>query len=187
MNLARRRLLMLAPLGVSAIVGVSFWEMLGRMRAGKFDPHAIDNPLVGRALPEFSLPGVAGGQGFSTGDLRAAAARQPVLVNFFWSSCIPCMQEADILGALAGEGLPIWGIACKDDPTRLAKFLDRFGNPFQRIADDRAGRVLIDWGVDGFPESFLIDRAGLVRWHIGGPLSEESVRDELRPALRAMA
>ena len=187
MTLTRRRALMLVPLGLSAVIGVSFWKMLDRMQAGTFDPHAINNPLIGKTLPEFSLPGIAGGAGFSTADLRAAAAKQPVLVNFFWSSCIPCMQEAETLGALAAEGLPIWGVACKDEPARLGKFLDRFGNPFQKIADDRAGRVLIDWGVDGFPESFLVDRTGLVRWHIGGPLSPDNVRDDLRPALRAMA
>ena len=178
---------MLAPLGLSAVIGVSFWKMLDRMSAGKFDPHAINNPLIGKALPNFALPGIAGGAGFSTLDLRAAATRQPVLVNFFWSSCIPCIQEADTLAALAAEGLPIWGVACKDEPARLTKFLDHYGNPFQKIADDRAGRVLIDWGVDGYPESFLIDRAGIVRWHIGGPLSDDSVRNELHPALRAMA
>ena len=187
MTVMRRRLLMLAPLGLSAIVGVSFWEMLNRMSAGKFDPHAINNPLVGKPLPDFNLPGIAGGAGFSTQDLRAAAASRPVLVNFFWSSCIPCMQEADTLGALAAEGLPIWGVACKDEPARLAKFLDHYGNPFQKIADDRAGRVLIDWGVDGYPESFLVDRAGRVAWHIGGPLGDDNVRNDLRPALRAMA
>ena len=141
MTLTRRRALMLVPLGLSAVIGVSFWKMLDRMQSGTFDPHAINNPLVGKPLPDFTLPGIAGGAGFSTADLRAAAAKQPVLVNFFWSNCIPCMQEAETLGALAAEGLPIWGVACKDEPVRLAKFLDRFGNPFQKIADDRAGRV----------------------------------------------
>jgi cytochrome c biogenesis protein CcmG/thiol:disulfide interchange protein DsbE len=187
MILDRRRLLMLAPLGASAVIGVSFWEMLNRMSAGKFDPHAIDNPLVGRKLPEFELPGILDSKGFSTADLRAAAAEKPVLVNFFWSQCIPCMEEAETLAALTAEGIPIWGVACKDTQDGLAKFLARFGNPFQRIADDRAGRVLIDWGVDGFPESFLVDRAGIVRWHIGGPLTADNVRDDLRPALKAMA
>jgi cytochrome c biogenesis protein CcmG/thiol:disulfide interchange protein DsbE len=187
MTLTRRRMLMLAPLAASAVIGISFWEMLSRMSAGKFDPHAIDNPLVGKKLPEFAMPGIAGGQGFSTADLRAAAAKKPVLVNFFWSQCIPCMQEADTIGALAAEGIPVWGIAYKDKPDALVKFLNRFGNPFQRIGDDHAGLVGIDWGVDGFPESFLVDRNGIVRWHIGGPLTDDSVRDELRPALQAIA
>ena len=178
---------MLAPLAASAVIGVSFWEMLSRMSAGKFDPHAIDNPLVGRKLPEFDLPGILSAKGFSTADLRAASAEKPVLVNFFWSQCIPCMQEADTIGALAAEGIPIWGIAVKDKADSLDKFLNRFGNPFARIADDHDGRTSIDWGVDGYPESFLVDRNGVVRWHIGGPLSPDSVRDDLRPALQAIA
>ncbi len=178
---------MLAPLGVSAVLGVAFWKMLDRMQAGKFDPHAINNPLIGKPLPDFTLPGMAGTPGFSTGELRQAAAEKPVLVNFFWSGCIPCMQEADIIGSLAAEGIPVWGIACKDKPDLVEKYLARFGNPYHRIGDDRAGRTLIDWGVDGFPESFLVDRHGIVRWHIGGPLSDGSVRDDLRPALQALS
>jgi cytochrome c biogenesis protein CcmG/thiol:disulfide interchange protein DsbE len=178
---------MLAPLGVSAVLGVAFWKMLTRMEAGKFDPHAIDNPLVGKPIPEFDLPGMAGSPGFSSATLRQAAAQRPVLVNFFWSACIPCMQESEIIGDLSAEGIPVWGIACKDKPDPVAKYLARFGNPYQKIGDDRAGRVLIDWGVDGFPESFLVDHAGIVRWHIAGPLSPDSVRDDLRPALRAIA
>jgi cytochrome c biogenesis protein CcmG/thiol:disulfide interchange protein DsbE len=187
MNLARRRALMLAPLGVSAVLGVAFWRMLDRMSAGKFDPHAIDNPLVGKPLPAFNLPGIGDRPGFSTADLRQAAAGKPVLVNFFWSQCVPCMQEAEIIGGLAAEGIPVWGVACKDQPANLTKYLDRFGNPYARIGDDRSGRVLIDWGVDGFPESFLVDRSGIVRWHLGGPLNEDIVRHDLRPALQAMA
>ena len=185
MNVARRRALMLAPLAGCAVLGAAFYEMLNRMQAGKFDPHAIDNPLIGKPIPDFTLPGIAGRPGFSAADLREAAAKSPVLVNFFWSQCIPCMQEADIIGSLAAGGIQVWGFDCKDHPAAVDKYLDRFGNPYQRIADDRAGRVLIDWGVDGYPESFVVDRHGIVRWHIGGPLSAESVQNQLLPALQA--
>ena len=92
-----------------------------------------------------------------------------------------------MLGSVAAEGIPVWGIAYKDTPAKAAKFLDQYGNPYQKIADDRAGLVGIDWGIDGVPESFLIDRAGIVRWHIGGPLTDDTVRDDLRPALKAVA
>jgi cytochrome c biogenesis protein CcmG/thiol:disulfide interchange protein DsbE len=187
MNTTRRRILMLAPLGLSAVVGVAFWKMLDRMAAGKFDPHAINNPLVGQKLPDFALPGMGTAAGFSAADLRAAAAQKPLLVNFFASWCIPCAQEAEMLGSVAAEGIPVWGIAYKDTPAKAAKFLDQYGNPYQKIADDRAGLVGIDWGIDGVPESFLIDRAGIVRWHIGGPLTDDTVRDDLRPALKAVA
>jgi cytochrome c biogenesis protein CcmG, thiol:disulfide interchange protein DsbE len=186
-GIARRRVLMLAPLGVSAVLGLAFWRMLDRMQAGKFDPHAINNPLIGKKLPDFNLASGGDRPGFTSADLRAAAAQKPVLVNFFWSQCIPCMEEADIIGGLANEGIPVWGVACKDQPANLTKYLNRFGNPYQRIGDDRSGRVLIDWGVDGFPESFLVDRSGIVRWHIGGPLDANSVENNLRPALQAMA
>jgi cytochrome c biogenesis protein CcmG/thiol:disulfide interchange protein DsbE len=186
-SVGRRRVLMLAPLGVSAVLGVAFWRMLDRMEAGKFDPHAIDNPLIGKPVPAFDLAGIGDRPGFSTTDLRAAAAQKPVLVNFFWSQCMPCMEEADIIAGLASEGTPVWGVACKDQPENLTKYLNRFGNPYQRIGDDRSGRVLIDWGVDGFPESFLVDRSGIVRWHIGGPLDAHSVENDLKPALQAMA
>jgi cytochrome c biogenesis protein CcmG/thiol:disulfide interchange protein DsbE len=187
MDLSRRRLLMLAPLAASGVIGIAFWKMLDRMAAGKFDPHAIDNPLVGKAVPAFDLPGIAGAQGYATAQLREAAAQKPVLVNFFASWCIPCAQEAEMLGSIAAEGIPVWGIAYKDTPENAAKFLDRYGNPYRKIADDHAGMVGIDWGIDGVPESFLIDRTGIVRWHIGGPLTADNVRDDLRPALRTVA
>lgn len=176
---------MLIPLGIAAVSGVAFWKMLDRMRTGKFDPHAIDNPIVGKPFPAFALQGFGGTKGFAAADLKVAVVEKPVLVNFYASWCIPCAAEADVLAALAGEGIPIWGIAYKDKPDASDKFLNRYGNPYARIADDAAGRVAIDWGVYGVPESFLIDRNGIVTWHLAGPLSEDSVRDELRPALKA--
>jgi cytochrome c biogenesis protein CcmG/thiol:disulfide interchange protein DsbE len=187
MILDRRRLLMLTPLALSAVIGVSFWQMLARMSAGKFDPHAINNPLLNNPLPDFSAPGIGDQKGFDTAALRAAVTQKPVLVNFFWSQCVPCMQEADILGEIASQGLPIWGIVWKDKAADLAKYLGRFGNPYRRIADDQDGRVSIDWGVDGYPESFLVDRSGVVRWHASGPMTAATVRNELLPALKAIA
>jgi cytochrome c biogenesis protein CcmG/thiol:disulfide interchange protein DsbE len=183
----RRQALMLAPLGVAAAAGVAFWKMLDRMGQGKFDPHALDNPLVGKPIPDFNLPGMGPAKGFSAADLRAAAATKPVLVNFFWSPCIPCAEEAETLAGLAAEGLPIWAFAYKDTAPAVAKFLDRFGNPYARIADDAAGRVSIDWGVYGLPESFLIGRDGIIRWHYAGSVGDGNVLAELHSALKAVA
>jgi cytochrome c biogenesis protein CcmG/thiol:disulfide interchange protein DsbE len=185
-GVARRRLLMLAPLGVATAGGLAFLTMLNRMKVGKFDPHALDNPLVGKAMRPFDLPGIAGGQGFSNTDLMAAAASGPVMVNFFWSECIPCAEEADVLATLAQQGLPIWGIAWKDTAAGCSAFLKKYGNPYTRIGDDANGRVAIDWGIYGAPESFLVGKAGVIGWHIAGPLSPDNVVNDLEPALKAM-
>jgi cytochrome c biogenesis protein CcmG/thiol:disulfide interchange protein DsbE len=119
--------------------------------------------------------------------LLAAAAKAPLVVNFFASWCVPCAEEADVLGALGAQGVPIWGIVYEDKPDATKKYLNQYGTPYQRLANDADGHVAIDWGVDGVPESFVVDRAGIVRWHKSGPLTDDSVRDELRPALRAIA
>lgn len=176
---SKRRLLLLAPLAAAGLGGAAFLAMLRGMERGQFDPRGIPSPLVGRALPAFALPG------FGSGDLRAAAA--PVLVNFFASWCQPCVQEAPQLMALRRRGVAIWGIAYKDKPADTEAFLARHGDPYTRIAADASGSVAIDFGVYGVPETFLIDRTGTVRWRWAGGLSPDVVRQELDPALRAMA
>ena len=178
----RRRVLLLAPLGVAAVAGAGFFAVLGRMRAGRFDPHEVPSQLIDRPVPAFALPAQEPGQGFASTDLRG-----PVLLNFFASWCVPCVVEHPELMALSREGLAIWGVAYKDKPADAAQFIARRGNPYARIARDATGSVAIDFGVYGVPESYLIDRTGIVRWRNPGPLTPEIVDQRLRPALRAIA
>ena len=182
-TLDRRRLLLLAPLAVAVVGGGAFALMLERMAEEKFDPHAVDAPIVGKPVPEFSLPGLGTERGFSSFDLRAEAHNAPVLLNFFASWCIPCASEADILGDLA-KTVAVWGITYEDKPDAAAAFLERYGNPYRRLATDRSGRTAIDFGVYGVPESFLVGADGSIRWHLAGPLDEKSA-DRLRAALHA--
>lgn len=178
-----RRAIVLAPLAVAGAFGAASYAILGRMEQGRFDPHALDNPLVGKPFPDFTLPGLGQGAGFTASELRQAAAATPILVNFFASWCIPCATEADVLAQLKAQGINIWGVAYKDKPDAARKFLERYGNPYTRTAADLAGRVAIDWGLYGVPESFLIGKDGRIAWHIAGPLSESSVKADLLPAL----
>jgi len=181
-----RRLLLLAPLGVAAVAGAGFWSVLSRMRQGTFDPHDVPSQLIGRTVPFFGkLPGLDAEQGFGSTDL--VGRDRPILVNFFASWCVPCIIEAPALMTLKGEGVPIWGIAYKDTPQAARTFLVRNGDPYARIARDDPGRVAIDWGVYGVPETYLIDRTGVVRWRQAGPLTPEIVDEQLRPALRSVA
>ncbi len=181
----RRRVMLLAPLGVAAVAGAGFWSVLSRMRAGRFDPHEVPSQLIGRRAPDFAaLPPLPPALGFGGADL---AAGRPILVNFFASWCVPCIIEHPELMALSREGLPIWGIAYKDKPEAAAGFLARHGNPFARVARDEPGGVAIDWGVYGVPESYLLDGKGVVRWRLAGPLTPAIVAEQLRPLLRALA
>jgi cytochrome c biogenesis protein CcmG/thiol:disulfide interchange protein DsbE len=175
-----RRALLLAPLGVALLGGGAFYAMLQRMEQGKFDPRGVPTMLMGKRVPPFSLPGQSG-PGFSDADL---ATGRPILVNFFASWCIPCVEEAAVLMDLKREGIPVWGIAYKDKEAAVAAFLSRHGNPYVRTARDEPGLVAIDWGLTGVPETYLIDTQGVVRWHLAGPLTPETVEQELKPLLR---
>jgi cytochrome c biogenesis protein CcmG/thiol:disulfide interchange protein DsbE len=181
--IARRRLLMLAPLAVTVAGGAAFWTMLDRMQQGRFDPHDIGNPMLGKMMPSFDLAGLEGAAGFSSRDVVAAAQARPVLVNFFMSTCIPCAQEAGTLDSLARQGVQIWGIAWEDPADKARAFLDRFGNPFARVGLDSKGSTAIDFGIYGVPESFLIDRTGRIVWHMAGAISDEVAAQVVLPAV----
>ena len=176
-----RRILLLAPFGAAVVAGAGFYSVLGRMKTGTFDPHDVPSQLIGRPLPQFDLPAQAPGQGFGSADLVAQG--RPVLLNFFASWCVPCVVEHPELMKLSASGLPLWGIAYKDTVPAASGFLATHGNPFARVARDAPGQVAIDFGVYGVPESYLLDKQGIVRWRMAGPLTPAVVAEGLRPAL----
>jgi cytochrome c biogenesis protein CcmG, thiol:disulfide interchange protein DsbE len=178
----QRRALLFAPLGLAAVGGAAFWTLLQRMSEGTYDPHGLPSMLIGKPLPRFSLPGQPPSQGFSSSDIVG-----PALINFFASWCIPCVQEAPILMALKQKGTPIFGIAYKDKPDATTDFLQQNGNPYTRIARDEPGAVAIDFGLYGVPETYVIDKSGIVRWRWAGGLSDDIVRQSLAPLLQSLA
>jgi cytochrome c biogenesis protein CcmG/thiol:disulfide interchange protein DsbE len=177
----RRTLLYAAPLAVVAAGGAGFYTILRRMQANTYDPHALPSPLIGKRPPAFTLPGLTGGPGFANTDL--AAPPRPMLVNWFASWCIPCAQEAGMLDHLSQSGLPIWGIAYQDKPDAIANWLNQYGNPYQRLAADTSGLTAINWGVYGVPESYLIDKTGIVRWRWAGAITDDVLANGLNPLL----
>ncbi len=128
------------------------------------------------------MPGLDGGPGISSAALQAPG--RPMLVNFFASWCVPCLEEAGVLAAIAGTGLPIWGITYKDNVDDTRRFLVQNGNPYSRVAVDLPGRVAIDWGVYGVPETYFIDAGGIVRWRYAGPLTPAVVSRDLAPLMQ---
>jgi len=142
----------------------------------------IKSVLIGKPVPAFSLPGLsADAEGLTSADLKTG---EPVLVNFFASWCVPCRAEHDSLMALAGDhGVKIIGVAYKNEPARALAFLDELGNPFARTASDLNGRLAIDFGVTGVPETFIIDGSGVITYRHWGPIVGDSLEAKLLPAL----
>lgn len=147
------------------------------------DPSLVRSVLIDRPAPQFSLPAVEGlgTPGFDT----AALMGQVTVVNVFASWCVPCRDEHPILTALKAEtGVELFGINQKDAPENAKAFLDELGNPYDAIGADSNGRVSIDWGVYGVPETFIVDARGVVTFKHVGPLTPRSLEQELLPALQ---
>ena len=175
------------PLGLTAAAGVGFWAMLRGLRDGSYDPTGVPSALVGKPVPAMPFGAVAG---IDTPPLPLDALRtpeRPVLVNFWASWCVPCTIEHPQLMQLAREGVPLYGVSYKDKPGDAEGFLQKRGNPFARLGDDESGRIGIEWGVYGVPETYLIDRSGTIRWRWAGPIMPETIRDQLAPLLRRYA
>ena len=126
----------------------------------------VHSTLEGKPLPAFALDAaIPTKPALSSADL---ATGQPHLLNVFASWCVPCITEVKVLGELKAKGVPIDGIAIRDRPEDLARFLARNGDPYARIGNDGQSRVQIALGSSGVPESFVIDGRGVIRYqHIG--------------------
>lgn len=146
-------------------------------------PRVIPSALIGVPVPQFDLaPLYEDGRGLSGRDLADGEIK---LVNFFASWCAPCRVEHDLLMRLAREeGMTIYGINYKDARQDAHRFLDRLGNPYSRIGVDRDGRVGIDWGVYGLPETYVIGPDGRILVKHVGPLFPDIVEEKFRPVMR---
>jgi cytochrome c biogenesis protein CcmG/thiol:disulfide interchange protein DsbE len=148
------------------------------------DPGLVRSVLIDRPAPAFALAPVAGMDtpGFATDTLVGEVS----VVNVFASWCIPCRTEHPVLTELkARTGVRLFGINQKDAPENARAFLAELGNPYDRIGADGDGRVSIDWGVYGVPETFVIDARGMIRFKHVGPISAQSLNEELIPAIAA--
>ena len=136
----------------------------------------IRSRLAGQPVPAFVLPAALPGQpGLASSDLKGG----PHLVNLFASWCVPCVAEAPVLQQLQRRGVIIDGIAIRDRPEDLTAFLAATGNPFERIGADDRSRVQLALGSAGVPESFVVDRRGIIRHQHVGPIEPADVPEIL--------
>ena len=174
-----RRLLYLLPivlfLALSGYFGLA-------LRPG-YDPQVLPSAMIDKPAPEFDLATLTGGNKLATDALKGHV----VVINFFASWCVPCRIEHPILMRLATEEkLPLYGIAYKDKPADAKRLLSQDGDPYRMIGMDENGRVGIDFGVYGVPETYVIDKAGHIRKRFVGPLTAEAVRKELLPLVKEL-
>ena len=167
-----------APLVVLLGLGVIFAYGLTR------DPGLIPSPLIGKPVPVFDLPPVKGRQlGLSSANLQGHVS----LVNVFASWCVACRAEHPVLMQLKSANVvPIYGIDYKDQPDDAANWLDGLGDPYARTGADIDGRVAIDWGVYGVPETYVIDRQGRIAYKQIGPVTRQVLDETILPMIKRL-
>ena len=169
------RLLVLVALIIVAALGLLFAWGLGHR------DDTLPSALIGQPAPEFALPPLSGrGPGLSTADLRGEVS----LVNVWASWCAPCRTEMPLLVDLAKAGtVTIHGINYKDDPEGAVALLKEVGDPFTRIGVDATGRVALDWGVYGMPETFVVDADGRIAYKHVGPFDRRTLEEDILPVV----
>lgn len=170
-----------APAAAFAVIAAVFGVYLWQVGPGGKDISQIPSAMIDKPVPVFELPPIAGRtDGLTTADLGG----QVSLVNVWASWCPPCRAEQPVLMTLAKQGVRIYGINYKDRPEDARRFLDTLGDPFVRIGADATGRVAIDWGVYGYPETFVVDAAGRIRYRHVGPINPGQIDSVILPMLR---
>jgi cytochrome c biogenesis protein CcmG/thiol:disulfide interchange protein DsbE len=150
----------------------------------RLDPHLVPSPLIDRPAPAFRLSRLDDpDKMFTTREMMGSVW----LLNVWASWCVSCRAEHSLLTALARAGVvPIYGLAYKDGREKALAFLGSFGNPYVLSFQDIDGRVGIDYGVYGVPESYLIDKEGVIRFKQIGPVTIEVIEKTIVPMVRSL-
>jgi cytochrome c biogenesis protein CcmG, thiol:disulfide interchange protein DsbE len=167
-------------------VVAGFLVLVGLLAVGlRLDPREVPSPLIGKPAPAFELPLLQQpDKSFSQKDMLGT-----VWVMNVWASwCPPCLVEHPVVSELARSGIaPVVGLNYKDAREDALPWLKRNGDPFKVTVFDAAGRIAIDYGVYGVPETYVIDRNGIIRYKHIGPLTPQITQKKLRPLIEELS
>lgn len=169
--------LMIAPLFGLVLIGLFGWGLFS-------SSNDLPSALLKKQVPEFTLPAVQGRpQGLAKADLLG----QVTLVNFFASWCVACRAEHPLFMEISREGqVPLYGINFKDQPADAEAWLKDMGDPYGRMGADINGRVAIDWGVYGIPETFIVGPDGTVAYKLVGAMTREVFEKSIMPIVERL-
>lgn len=177
--MAKIKPLMLLP--PVLFVGLAALFFFGNTRD---DRDALPSAREGQSAPAVVLTQLGEDEPFTDATLRDGEVK---LVNYWASWCAPCRAEHPLLEEIQAEGIPIYGVNYRDDPGRAMAFLDELGDPFEALGADASGRMALDWGLYGVPETYVIAGDGTVVLRFAGPLTESVMESRIRPALAQAA
>lgn len=177
-----RRLIYIVPLVIFAgFAGATAWYIFEIGRDSQRAPNIIGAGEQNKPVPVFELPPLLDDlPGYATGDFGG----EVVMVNVFASWCIPCRAEHPLITRIGEEGIvPVWGLNWKNKKDEAIAWLNELGNAYARIGFDLSGRVGIEWGVYGVPETYIIDKSGRIRYKHVGPLSSNDLKEIILPMI----
>lgn len=174
-----QRLKLFIPLIVFAVLAAFFFVVQKQIGSGDYHPENLPSALISKPLPAFALPDLQSGA-IVTNDVLA---RKITLVNVWATWCPSCVYEHAYLVKLAQQGVAILGVDYKDEPQKAKQWLEEKGNPYIAVLDDRAGKFGLDLGVTGAPETYLVDRDGIVRLRYQGPLDQRVWEETFKPVV----
>ena len=179
------RLSFILPLAGLVLLAGVFFAYLRMIESGDKVVNDLPSALIGKPAPAFALPPLPGrsDKGLATADFMGKVS----VVNVFASWCIPCKAEHPVVERLARLNVAaVYGINYKDKPDAAKKWLAELGDPYAAIGADESGRVGIDWGVYGVPETFIVGPDGIIRHKHVGPLTPKVLDEEILPAIRKL-
>ena len=169
--------LRLIPIILFLLLSFFLWRGLS------LDPHHLPSAVVGKSLPDFILPQLQNSQN----KLASIELRDRVVLLNVWASwCQACIDEQAFLLQLAREGVPIYGLNYKDKSEHALQWLAQWGNPYRLTAQDIEGKVAIDLGVYGAPETFVIDKQGIIRYRHAGVMNQQIWSKEILPLMKQL-